>query len=123
LGVLGIETIFLFIGLFQSSTCNYITTTRGLTANIIVVSLLVLPLFYGVSFVIVKLVNMWREWKKLEKIQMATNIVEMSFASTGRVMNFYEDFYAVTIVSYIYYQKESQQAPSEDFENARNIGR
>ena len=65
--------------------------------------MLVLPLFYGVSFVIVKLVNMWRGWKKLEKIQMATNIVEMSFASTGRVMNFYEDFYAVTIVSYIYY--------------------
>ena len=65
--------------------------------------MLVLPLFYGISFVIVKLVNMWRGWKKLEKIQMATNIVEMSFASTGRVMNFYEDFYAVTIVSYIYY--------------------
>ena len=103
MGVLGIETLFLIIGLFQSSTCNYITTTRGLTANIIVVSLLVLPLFYGVSFVIVKLVNMWRGWKKLEEIQMATNIVEMSFASTGRVMNFYEDFYAVTIVSYIYY--------------------
>jgi len=103
LGVLGVETIFLIIGLFQSDTCNYITTTRGLTANIIVVSLLVLPLFYGVSYLIVSLVNKWRVWKNLEKIQMATNIVEMSFASTGRVMNFYEDFYAVTIVSYIYY--------------------
>jgi len=101
--VLGVETIFLIIGLFQSDTCNYITTTRGLTANIIVVSLLVLPLFYGVSYLIVSLVNKWRVWKNLEKIQMATHIVEMSFASTGRVMNFYEDFYAVTIVSYIYY--------------------
>ena len=103
MGVLGVETIFLIIGLFQSDTCNYITTTRGLTANIIVVSLLVLPLFYGVSYLIVSVVNKWRVWKNLEKIQMATNIVEMSFASTGRVMNFYEDFYAVTIVSYIYY--------------------
>ena len=103
MGVLGVETIFLIIVLFQSDTCNYITTTRGLTANIIFVSLLVLPLFYGVSYLIVSLVNKWRVWKNLEKIQMATNIVEMSFASTGRVMNFYEDFYAVTIVSYIYY--------------------
>jgi len=101
--VLGVETIFLIIGLFQSDTCNYITTTRGLTANIIVVSLLVLPLFYGVSYLIVSVVNKWRVWNNQEKIQMATNIVEMSFASTGRVMNFYEDFYAVTIVSYIYY--------------------
>ena len=103
MGVLGVETIFLIIGLFQSDTCNYITSTRGLTANIIVVSLLVLPLFYGVSYLIVSVVNKWRVWNNQEKIQMATNIVEMSFASTGRVMNFYEDFYAVTIVSYIYY--------------------
>ena len=107
MGVLGVETLFLFIGLLQSNTCNYITTTRGLTANIIVVSLIVFALFTLVSIGITMLVNMWRERNKLEKIKMGENkVVEMSFASTGRVMNFYEDFYAVTIVSYIYYQKD-----------------
>jgi hypothetical protein len=37
---------------------------------------------------------------------MSTKIVEMSFASTGRAMNFNEDFYALSIVSYIYYKKD-----------------
>ena len=107
--MLGIETLFLFVGLLQSNTCNYITTTRGLTAYIIVVSLIVFALFTIASICITKLVNMWRERNNLEKIKMGDNkVVEMSFDSTGRVMNFYEDFYAVTIVSYIYYQKDSQ---------------
>jgi hypothetical protein len=32
----------------------------------------------------------------------------MSYAYSGRKMKFYEDFYAVTIVSYIYYEKEEK---------------
>ena len=97
------ETILLWVGLFQSSTCNKNTTTRGLTAYIIVVSLVALPIFYYLNIGILKLVNWWRKSKGLEEIDMQPVIVEMSFASTGRVMDFYEDFYAVTIVSYIYY--------------------
>jgi hypothetical protein len=46
---------------------------------------------------------MWRKRNDLEEIDMVPNIVEMTFASTGRLMDFYEDFYAVSIVSYIYY--------------------
>lgn len=44
----------------------------------------------------------------MEKITMEPIIVEMSYASTGRVIDFYEDFYAVTIVSYIYYEQDQQ---------------
>jgi hypothetical protein len=101
--VLGVETFVLFIGLLQPNTCHHITTTRGLTAYIIVVSLVVLPLFILASAGIIKLINKWRESQGMEKIELSSKIVEMSFASTGRTMNFYEDFYAVSIVSYIYF--------------------
>lgn len=30
----------------------------------------------------------------------------MSYASLGRKMKFFEDFYAITVVSYIYYEEE-----------------
>jgi len=59
--VLAIETLFLLIGLLQSNTCHHITTTRGLTAYIIVFSLIVLPLFIIASQGIVKLINILRE--------------------------------------------------------------
>ena len=43
----------------------------------------------------------------MEKIKMNSGkIVEMTFASTGRSMKFQEDFYALSIVSYIYYNKD-----------------
>ena len=100
--VLGGETIFLFIGLLQPNTCHHITTTRGLTAYIIVVSLVVLPLFVLASTGIIKLINKWRERQGMEKIELISEMVEMSFASTGRTMKFFEDFYAVATVSYIY---------------------
>ena len=32
----------------------------------------------------------------------------MSYASSGRKMKFYEDFYAVTVVSYIYYEDDEK---------------
>ena len=32
----------------------------------------------------------------------------MSYASSGRKMKFYEDFYAVTVVSYIYYENDEK---------------
>jgi hypothetical protein len=101
--VLVLETILLLIGLFQSSTCDKSTTTRGLTAYIIVFSFVTFPIFLGICKGILKLVNMWRKRNDLEEIDMVPNIVEMTFASTGRLMDFYEDFYAVSIVSYIYY--------------------
>jgi hypothetical protein len=97
------ETILLWIGLLQSSTCDKNTTTRGLTAYIIVFSFAAFPFFLGICKGILMFVNMWRKSNDLEEIDMEPVIVEMAFASTGRVMNFYEDFYAVTIVSYIYY--------------------
>jgi hypothetical protein len=31
---------------------------------------------------------------------------KMSYATSGRKMKFYEDFYAVTVVSYIYYEDD-----------------
>jgi len=34
----------------------------------------------------------------------------MSYAYSGRKMKFYEDFYAVTIVSYIYYEEEQKES-------------
>lgn len=101
--MLVLEIIFLWIGLFQSSTCDKHTTTRGLTAYIIVFSFVTFPIFLGICKGILKLVNMRRLSKGLKEIDMVPVIVEMSFASTGRLMDFYEDFYAVTIVSYIYY--------------------
>ena len=33
---------------------------------------------------------------------------KMSYASSGRKMKFYEDFYAVTVVSYIYYENDEK---------------
>jgi hypothetical protein len=33
---------------------------------------------------------------------------KMSYASSGRKMKFYEDFYAVTVVSYIYYEDDEK---------------
>ena len=101
--MLGIETFFLFIGLLPSSTCNYITTTRGITGYILVVSITLMPIFIGASIWIVNLVNIFRGKNNLEKITMEPILVEMSYASAERVIDFYEDFYAVTIVSYIYY--------------------
>lgn len=86
--VLALETLLLFIGLWQSNTCHYITTTRGLTAYIIVVSLIVLPFFIIASIGITKLINIWREKNGMEKIKMNSKPVEMSFASTGRSMKF-----------------------------------
>ena len=106
LSVLGVENFILLIGLLQSNTCHHISTTRGLTAYIIVVSLVVLPLFILASTGIIELINKKRESQGMEKIELSSKIVEMSFASTGRVMNFYEDFYAVSIVAYIYYNED-----------------
>lgn len=67
--------------------------------------MIVLPLFIIASIGITKLINIWREKNGMEKIKMNSKPVEMSFASTGRSMKFYQDFYAVSIVSYIYYHK------------------
>lgn len=33
----------------------------------------------------------------------------MSYASVGRKMKFFEDFYAITFVSYIYYEEEQNR--------------
>lgn len=103
-----IETILLLIvlglSLFLPSICNAVTTIRGLTAYIFSVSVVALPLFYGINIVLLKLVNMLRKYNNLEEIDMEPiKACEMSFASTGNLIGFYEDFYAVTIVSYIYY--------------------
>jgi hypothetical protein len=102
-----VETLLLWIvlclSLFRSSICNALTTTRGLTAYIIAVSLLAIPVFHYLNQGILYVVNKWRKSNNLEEIDMEPVIFEMSFASTGRLMDFYEDFYAVTIVSYIYY--------------------
>jgi hypothetical protein len=87
--VLGFDALLLLIGLFQSNTCHYITTTRGLSAYIIVVSLLVLPFFIIALTIIIELINKWRKSLGMEKIQMNSGkIVEMTFASTGRSMKF-----------------------------------
>ena len=34
---------------------------------------------------------------------------KMSYASSGRKMKFYEDFYAITVVSYIYYEEDQNK--------------
>ena len=46
---------------------------------------------------------------------------EMSYAYSGRKMKFYEDFYAVTIVSYIYYEEEQKERESIFQGNANSV--
>jgi len=48
---------------------------------------------------------------------------EMSYAYSGRKMKFSEDFYAVTIVSYIYYEEEQKDSEAilEGNVNSDNI--
>jgi hypothetical protein len=36
------------------------------------------------------------------------NKKKMSYASSGRKMKFFEDFYALTVVSYIYYEEDQK---------------
>ena len=45
---------------------------------------------------------------------------EFSYASSGRKMKFSEDFYAVTIVSYIYYEEEKIRDDSLEGEANEN---
>ena len=42
-------------------------------------------------------------------IDSTSKIFEMSKASAGTKIKFYEDFFAITVVSYIYYEKEEKK--------------
>ena len=58
-----------------------------------------------------------------KKNENSSDKFEMSYAYSGRKMKFYEDFYAVTIVSYIYYEEEKsgREAPLQSSANSDNI--
>ena len=45
---------------------------------------------------------------------------EMSYEYSGKKLKFYEDFYAVTIVSYIYYEEEQNEKEAIFQGNADN---
>jgi hypothetical protein len=45
---------------------------------------------------------------------------EMSYEYSGKKLKFYEDFYAVTIVSYIYYEEEKNEKEAIFQGNADN---
>jgi uncharacterized membrane protein len=92
--------MLLFIGLFQSNTCKLITTTRGLTASIIVFSFAVLPLFFVFSSWIRKQVRKCRErYGMHDDDEMLPERIERTHGPSSRKMKFIENFYGLVMVS------------------------
>jgi hypothetical protein len=95
-----IETLVLFIGILQANTCGPLTTTRGLTASIIVFSFAVLHLFFVFSSWILKQVRRCRErYGMHDDDEMLPQRIERTHGPSSRKMKFIENIYGLVMVS------------------------